>query len=123
MTALNTNYEDALATLTASGTDFSTTEAVVNGTTLRVFEKSSMTVRGLYQYSATQFGDQPFLVYEDLRWTFRETYAQVARFAHVLLNQYQIEKGARVAIVNVNLWLVRKGCEKGARGHCHAKLS
>ena len=42
--------------------------------------------------------DQTFIVYDDERLSFREAHAQAARIAHLLVNDYGVAKGDRVAI-------------------------
>ena len=105
---MKTIYQQALEKITAAGGDFSIEETRVNGIPMRVFKRSSLSLRWLYEHSRAQFKDQPFLVYEDQRWTFEETFQNVATCAQMLVRHYRIQKGERVVIAMRNYpeWIV-----------------
>ncbi len=89
------NRTEALAALTASGENYELeTVETVRGS-VRVFQHAPPTLRELFASTAT---DRPFLVYDDERMTFAETYAAAARVAHLLVHEYRVAPGDRVAI-------------------------
>ena len=96
------SWDDAVAQVTAPGTRFATTEAVVDGHTVQVFESSPGTLRVLFELAGPGHGDKPFLVYEDERLTFAETVAAAGAVGHLLVDRYGIRPGDRVAIVMRN---------------------
>ena len=61
----------------------------------RVLKNAPASLRALY--AETQ-SDKPFIVYDDDRLTFADAYRDAARVAHVLVHQYGVTKGDRVAI-------------------------
>ena len=74
-----------------------------NGQTFRVYKRSpfGLTLPELFAHSRN-FGDREFLVYEDERFTFEETFAQVDAIGSALVNDYGVEKGDRVAVSSRN---------------------
>ena len=86
---------DVLATLTAAGQPFELVDSTVFGRDCRFFKNAPATLRDLYSDNAS---DLEFLVYEDERQTYAEAYSRSAQIAHLLIRQYGINKGDRVAI-------------------------
>ncbi|MEY4373295.1 MAG: hypothetical protein RL219_2064 [Actinomycetota bacterium] len=86
---------EALTSLTAPGEPYELVDLVRPDRTLKVFKNAPATLRDLYLATAT---DAVFLVYENERYTFAETYRQSARLAHLLAHDYGVRKGDRVAI-------------------------
>jgi long-chain acyl-CoA synthetase len=84
-----------LATLTATGQPFELVDSTVFGRDCRFFKNAPATLRDLYSDNAS---DLEFLVYEDERLTYAEAYSKSAQIAHLLIQQYGINKGDRVAI-------------------------
>lgn len=112
MTSLNNtleiSYEDALDQVTAPGGDFAVVEEEINGVRYLVFEKfAPFSLPRLFQYGVENYADEIFIVYEDRRWTFAETYQQAANLAQILLNKFSLQRGDRVAIAMRNYpeWL------------------
>ena len=86
---------EVLATLTAPGQPFELVDSTVFGRDCRFFKNAPATLRDLYSDNAS---DLEFLVYEDERLTYAEAYSKSAQIAHLLIQQYGINKGDRVAI-------------------------
>ena len=84
-----------LATLTASGQPFELVDSTVFGRACRFFKNAPATLRDLYYDNAS---DLEFLVYEDERLTYAEAYSKSAQIAQLLIRQYGITPGDRVAI-------------------------
>ena len=86
---------DVLRTLTAAGQPYELIETTIFGRDCRFFKNAPATLRELFADSAS---DAEFLVYEDERLTFAETYDKSAQIAQLLVRDYGIAKGDRVAI-------------------------
>ena len=86
---------EALKQLTAAGEPYELTIAEVYGRPCRVFRNAPATLRDLFSESRS---DLPFLIYEDERLTFDESWLKAARIATLLVDQYGVRKGDRVAI-------------------------
>ena len=86
---------EVLATLTAAGQPFELVDSTVFGRDCRFFKNAPATLRDLYSDNASGL---EFLVYEDERLTYAEAYSKSAQIAHLLIQQYGINKGDRVAI-------------------------
>ncbi len=87
--------------LLAPGSPFELTEEQVLGAQLQVFKHRAPHLRALLSASE-RFGDLPYLVFPDLRLSFREHLAAVAALASTLEREYGIGKGDRVAILGAN---------------------
>jgi len=101
------SYDDAVATATAEGAVFETTEVVVEGIEQTVFKHAPPTLGALFGLCRSR-GDEVFLVYEDERWTFERFMAEVDALAATLVGRFGVERGDRVAIAMRNLpeWVV-----------------
>ena len=86
---------EAIAALTKSGERYELQELEINGLPVRVFKNAPSSLRALYEETRS---DEPFIVYDDERLTFADAYRDAARIAHVLVHQYGVVKGDRVAI-------------------------
>ena len=86
---------EVLATLTAPGQPFELIDSTVFGRACRFFKNAPATLRDLYYDNAS---DLEFLVYEDERLTYAEAYSKSAQIAQLLIRQYGITHGDRVAI-------------------------
>jgi long-chain acyl-CoA synthetase len=75
--------------------------------TYTVFKSAPQTMRELFDLTRG-YGDAPFLVYEDERLTFAETYAFADSLAAALVERYGVAKGDRVAIAMRNYpeWII-----------------
>ncbi len=86
---------EAIAALAKSGERYELQELEINGVPLRVFKNAPSSLRALY---ADTKSDKPFIVYDDERLTFADAYRDAARVAHLLVHEYGVAKGDRVAI-------------------------
>ncbi len=86
---------EALAALTAPGETYELETVGSAHGSVRTFRNAPPTLGALFAATAT---DRPFIVYDDERLTFAETYAAAAKVAHVLVEGYGIAPGDRVAI-------------------------
>lgn len=89
------NRADVLRTLTSAGQPYELIETTVLGRDCRFFKNAPATLRELFVDSAS---DAEFLVYEDERLTFAETLNKSAQIAQLLIRDYGIAPGDRVAI-------------------------
>ncbi len=98
---------EATALLTAPGQPFEIEEVTIRGVPTRTWKSAPATLRTVLELSKLH-GDKDFLVYEDERLSFAESFAQVASLAHQLGDRFGIGKGDRVAIAMRNLpeWIV-----------------
>lgn len=87
--------------LLAPGSPFSIARQEVLGEELAVFEQRAPHLRALLSGS-TRFGDLPYLVFPDLRLSFREHLQAVSALAATFEREYGIGKGDRVAILGAN---------------------
>jgi len=96
---------DVLAHLTAPGQPYELTTFERDGRTLKCFANAPRSLRQLYEDTAT---DAEFLVYEDERLTFAQTLRAASRLGHLLVHQYGVGKGDRVAISMRNYpeWII-----------------
>ena len=86
---------DAITLLTAPGEPYELQDARIHGRPVRVFTQAPASLRALF---ADTVSDQTFIVFDDQRLSFADAYRQAASIAHVLVHEYGIGKGDRVAI-------------------------
>ena len=86
---------EVIGALTAAGQPFELIDSSVYGRDCRFFKHAPATLRDLFADNAT---DAEFLVYEDERLSYAEAYSQAAQIAQLLIHDYGIAKGDRVAI-------------------------
>jgi hypothetical protein len=86
---------EALAQLTAQGMTYELAEGETHGQRCKVFVNAPASLRELFESTAS---DAEFLVYEDTRLTFAQTWALAGRVAQLLTDTYGVRKGDRVAI-------------------------
>ena len=89
------NRAEALAALTGPSENYELETVETARGLVRVFKHAPPTLRSLFASTAT---DRPFLVYDDERMTFAETYAAAANVAHLLVHEHGVAPGDRVAI-------------------------
>ena len=91
--------EQALAQLTAKGQPFEIVETEAIGRRVRVFANAPKNIRELIEATRS---DKEFLVYENERYTYEDTWRQACRLAHALVNDFGVKKGDHVAIAMRN---------------------
>ncbi|MGH3278072.1 MAG: AMP-binding protein, partial [Trebonia sp.] len=82
---------------TAPGQPFEIGERTVRGLPTRVYITGPRTLRDIALALGT-FGDRPFLVYRDERWTYAEQARIIAGLAACLRDAYGLRKGDRMAV-------------------------
>ncbi|KAA9159622.1 acyl--CoA ligase [Amycolatopsis acidicola] len=82
---------------TAPGQPFEIGEREVRGIPMRVFTAGPQTLREI-ALSLGAFGERPFLVFRDERWTYAEQARIIAGLARCLREEYGLRKGDRVAV-------------------------
>ena len=87
--------------LMASGAPFETALMKIGGIEHKVFVNIPANMAGLYA-EGLNFSDDVFLVYENERWTYRETWLRAAKIAQNLREKFAIQKGDRIALASRN---------------------
>ena len=87
--------QQALAELTAAGQPYELIEVELYGRTCRAFKNAPPTLRDLFEQARS---DKPFLVYGEERLSFEQAWTEAGRIGALLVNEYGLEKGDRVAI-------------------------
>jgi long-chain acyl-CoA synthetase len=87
--------DEAIAALTASGQEYELIRGTVFGRSCLTFKNGPKTLRQLYE---DNLSDETFIVYEDERLSYNEAYAKASKIAAILIEDYGIEPGDRVAI-------------------------
>ena len=87
--------------LRSPGSPLAVTTKLINGIELPVFENVPKNLHEVY-LTGLQAADRDFLVYEQERYTFRQSLELAESMAHVLIDRFQIKKGDRVAICSRN---------------------
>ena len=92
----------AAARILAEEPMFAVGEADIRGNTYRVFKNAPPSLVGIFLFG-TQFADKDFLIYEDERLTFAETWERACRFANALARDFKIGKGemCRIAVMGM----------------------
>ena len=100
------SYDEASAELTGPGRTFELGEDVIAGIHYRVFKNAPSTLVDVF--AASREDESTFLVYEDERWSFKETARHIDALAHALVHTFGVQKGDRVGIAMRNLpeWIV-----------------
>lgn len=86
---------EAIAALTAAGQPYELVLQTVRGRPLKVFRNAPPTLRDLF---ADNLSDTTFIVYEGERLTFDDAWREAGRIGNLLVSQYGVGKGDRVAI-------------------------
>ena len=87
--------DEARAQLTAPGAEFELENRRLYDRDIRSFKNGPHTLRQLF---ADAVSDLDFFVYESERYTFSDSYKKASQIAQLLVDEYGIEKGDRVAI-------------------------
>jgi len=93
--------EDVIMHMVTTDENWGVEMADIRGAPHRVFKTMMNSLVEIFGVAAMH-GDADFLVYEDQRLSFQETYAQSCRLAHVLRDHYGVQKGDRVALAMRN---------------------
>lgn len=92
---------DANAAIAAPGTPLAVAEGEINGIRMRYYPEAPPTLRFLLEASQLH-GAKTFLVFENERVSFAAHFLAAARFAKVLKDDFNVQKGDRVAIIMRN---------------------
>ena len=97
--------EQALGKLSGEGEDYELLEGTVFGRPCRLFKNGPKTLRELYEQNLS---DETFIVYENERLSYRQTYEMASRVAQMMISEYGITSGDRVAISMRNFpeWII-----------------
>jgi len=85
----------------APGSPMAVTTALIDGVELPVFAHIPSTLRAVYKLGLDA-ADNDFLIYNDERFTYGQTWEMAADLAFALSNHMQVSKGDRVAICSRN---------------------
>ncbi len=97
MSAARERREALLAALTGAGGPFEVEHVEVGGLTIPAYKTAPPNMRAVYE-TAMAFGDRPFLVYDETRWTYAQADERVRRLARHLVDVASVAPGDRVAI-------------------------
>ncbi|MEK7410089.1 MAG: AMP-binding protein, partial [Actinomycetota bacterium] len=100
-------WDEAVAAVTGPGQVFELVTANILGNEVQVYKNAPAHLGQVFA-GARAHGDKTFLVYEDERWSFITAMNHVDALADLLVNNYGIKKGDRVAIAmrNYTEWAV-----------------
>ena len=95
----------ALSKLSEPGEDYELIEGTIFGRPCRLFKNGPKTLRELYEQNLS---DETFIVYENERLSYRQTYEMAARVAQMMISEYNITAGDRIAISMRNFpeWII-----------------
>lgn len=93
--------QQATELLTAPDAPFEIVETEIRGISTRTWKAAPNNLKEIF-LTTRDFADRTYLVYEDDRMTYAEHYLAVARWARLLVEEYGIQKGDRVAIAMRN---------------------
>ena len=101
------HYDAAWSELLAPGSGFAMEETVVRGVPMRIYPAAPSDMRVLWQM-ASSYGDRPYIVFEDERYTYAEIDTQVRSLAQYLRTTHAVGSGDRVAVSMRNYpeWVV-----------------
>ncbi|MEZ5492612.1 MAG: class I adenylate-forming enzyme family protein [Gammaproteobacteria bacterium] len=87
--------------LKAPGRPLATHKEIIDGIELDVFSNTPQTLDEIYRLGL-EIAERDFLVYQDERFSFGETYRLAQQLARVMIGRYDIAKGDRVALCSRN---------------------
>lgn len=87
--------EQARAELTGTGADYELENRLLFGQPIRSFKNGPHTLRDLFSENCS---DLDFFVYGDERYTFQQSYDRASQIGQLLVHEYDVKKGDRVAI-------------------------
>ena len=97
---MSLSFDEAVKQVCAPGSLFEITDTEIRGTKTRVFVGTPPNLRFLYQMAAER--EDEFVIYEDERWTMPQILELSGEIGSALANEFNIEKGDRVAIAMRN---------------------
>ncbi len=96
-----TKLQQCQRQFTEAGSQFELTSFTRNDVEYQSYKHAPENLTGLYEMMKIH-ANKPFLVYQDQRLTFQQSYQQAATIAHQLIERFEIKKGQRVAIAMRN---------------------
>jgi acyl-CoA synthetase (AMP-forming)/AMP-acid ligase II len=96
-----TPIDEVINTLTGPQMPFATTTANILGEDQIVFANQPANLRDVFMMFLAN-ADREYIVYEDVRLTFKETVEQATKLAQALVDDYGLKKGDRVALAMRN---------------------
>ena len=87
--------EQAIAQLTAPGQPFELQTVELYGASCRAIKHAPATLRDLFEAARSE---ATFIVFNEERYSFEEAYQRAADIAHILVNDFGVAKGDRIAI-------------------------
>ena len=103
-----TTFEEAVEQLTGPGGRFELVEADVGGRPTKVFHNTPPSLRAFWDAVRLRPADDPYLVYEDDRWSWGRFAGAMDALGHTLVEHYGVRPGDRVGIAMRNFpeWVV-----------------
>ena len=97
--------DEALAKLTAPGQPFELVETEAIGRKVLTFRNGPKNLREIFEATRS---DKEFIVYENERYTYEDTWRLACTLAHQLVSQFGIRKGDTIAIAMRNYpeWMI-----------------
>ena len=95
------NPANAIMEMMAPGAKYEIATKTIKGIEQKVFLNIPENMAGLYE-EGLAFADETFLVYENDRWTYKQTWLRAARIAQNLQEKFSIQKGDRIALASRN---------------------
>ncbi len=92
----------ANAAIAASDSPLKLADGEVGGVPMKIYAAAPPTIRTIFELAEPQFGARDYLVYEDERVTYSAFARAVEHFAKALVEQYDVKKGDRVAVIMRN---------------------
>jgi long-chain acyl-CoA synthetase len=94
-------YDAISAFLTQKDQPFEVTRGIVRGNEVTLYAKAPPTLRD-YFMAGLQFGDRDFLIYQDERYSFTQTYQKALHYGAAFQSHFGVAKGDRVVIAMRN---------------------
>ncbi len=93
--------QQAQELLTGPGSPFEIESRTIRGVDTQTWKNAAGSLRDIFLATRT-FGDRTYLVYEDERMSYEEHFFAAARLARILVDDFGVQKGDRVAIAMRN---------------------
>lgn len=101
MSAITELLSNGTQQLTSSGAPFEIENRCIDQINYRLYKHAPATLAELLD-AGRKHGDAEFVIYEGERWSFNTFYRQVDQLAHILVDQFSIKPGERIAIAMRN---------------------